>query len=85
MHDADPRPSGPQVNGSNSVANLILIFANMIWIFLVIWSTWGIGAVMILGAALNHLITRYEFGLRREEAGINAQDDSDDDPRQPQT
>ncbi len=82
MHDSDP-----QNPVSYRTANLILVFANLLWVLLVIWSTWGIGAVMIIGALLNHLITRYEFGLRRHAAGIGDgcdQDSDDDNPSQPQ-
>jgi hypothetical protein len=54
-----------------TTANLILIFVNLIWIFVAIWSTWGLGPVLILGAFLNHLITRLEFAKRRRAIGIN--------------
>lgn len=46
-------------------ANLVLIFVNVFWIFLVLWSQYGLGAVAILGALLNHLITRLELRLSR--------------------
>ncbi|WP_417722075.1 histidinol phosphate aminotransferase [Salipiger sp.] len=49
----------------HTTANLVLIFVNMIWIFLVVWGAFGLGAVAILGAFLNHLITRLEFRLRQ--------------------
>lgn len=45
-------------------ANMILIFVNLLWIFIAIWSAWGLGAVLILGAVLNHLITRVEVARR---------------------
>ena len=48
-----------------TTANLILIFVNMLWIFVWIWSAWGLGAVVILSAFLNHLITRLENARRR--------------------
>lgn len=63
----------PQQVGPDLTANMILVFANVLWIFLAVWSTWGIGAVMVLGAVLNHLITRYETGLRRQAAGLDRQ------------
>ncbi|MGH1416748.1 MAG: histidinol phosphate aminotransferase [Pelagimonas sp.] len=89
MHDSDP-----QTPVSYRTANLILVFVNLFWVFLVVWSTWGISAVLILGAVLNHLITRYEIGLRRRAADRHAADrdddrdddqgHDDDDPSQPQ-
>ena len=41
-----------------TTANLILVFVNLLWIFGVVWSTLGIGAVILLGWALNLLIYR---------------------------
>ncbi|EPX85409.1 hypothetical protein Salmuc_02790 [Salipiger mucosus DSM 16094] len=49
-----------------TTANLVLIFVNMLWIFGVIWVQFGLGAVVILGALLNHLITRLEYRLRQQ-------------------
>ena len=39
-------------------ANLVLILMNLLWIFGVIWSHWGLFPVFLLAVALNHLITR---------------------------
>ncbi|MFW2543829.1 histidinol phosphate aminotransferase [Primorskyibacter sp. 2E107] len=47
-------------------ANLVLIFVNLLWIFAVVWSSWGLGPVLVLGAILNHLITRLECHKRRQ-------------------
>ncbi|MFY0623399.1 MAG: histidinol phosphate aminotransferase [Pelagimonas sp.] len=52
-------------------ANLILIFVNLIWVFVAIWSAWGLGPVVILAAGLNHLITRLEFAKRRRAIGAD--------------
>lgn len=51
-----------------TTANLVLIFVNLLWIFGVVWSTWGIGAVLVLGAILNHLITRLRIARARRAA-----------------
>jgi hypothetical protein len=54
-----------------TAANLILIFVNVLWIFGVVWSTWGIGAVVILGLILNHLIGRLSV-VRADRARADA-------------
>jgi hypothetical protein len=43
-----------------TTANLILIFVNLLWIFGVIWASFGLLPVILLGWGLNHLITRLE-------------------------
>ena len=48
-------------------ANMVLIFVNMMWIFVTIWSVWGIAPVLILAAVINHLITRLNASRRRRE------------------
>lgn len=48
-------------------ANMVLIFVNMMWIFVTIWSVWGIAPVLILAAVINHLITRLDASRRRRE------------------
>lgn len=73
MHDSDP-----QTPVSYRTANLTLVFVNLFWLLLVVWSTLGIGAVMIAGAIGNHLITRYEFAKRRHAAGVNRPDNDPD-------
>ncbi|WP_439123977.1 histidinol phosphate aminotransferase [Marivita sp.] len=41
-----------------TTANLILIFVNLLWIFGVIWASFGLWAVVLLGWVLNYGITR---------------------------
>lgn len=48
-------------------ASLVLIFINMLWIFGVIWTSWGLPAVMLAGLALNHAITRLDAFLDARE------------------
>lgn len=84
-HNTDPDTPNSRAQASHRTAHLILIFANMFWIFLIMWTTWGIGAVMILGVTINHLITRYELALRRQATHADKDDEPDDDPRAPQT
>lgn len=48
-----------------TTASLVLIFVNMLWIFVWICSVWGLTAIIILAAILNHLITRLERSWRR--------------------
>jgi len=50
-------------------ANMILIFINALWIFVVIWSFWGLGPVILLAMGLNHLITRLEQVKRAQDGG----------------
>lgn len=52
-------------------ANMVLIFLNLTWIFIVLWSFWGFGPVLIVTAIVNHLITRIERARRRHEARMD--------------
>lgn len=45
---------------------LVLGLANLMWIFATIWSLYGVAAVLVLAAVLNHLITRLDLKLARE-------------------
>lgn len=45
-------------------AALVMLFVNLLWIFVALWAQFGLGAVAIAGAVLNHLITRLELRLR---------------------
>lgn len=58
----------PQPVEDYTTANLVLIFVNLLWVFIAIWSAWGLGPVAILGALLNHLITRLERAKAAEAA-----------------
>lgn len=42
----------------NELANMLLVYFNILWIFGVLWSTWGLGAVVVLAVVINHVITR---------------------------
>lgn len=55
MRDPD-RPAAP--NYTN--ACIIMFGVNLAWIFMVIWAVWGLIIVMLLGAVINHLMTRLE-------------------------
>ncbi|PTX41123.1 histidinol phosphate aminotransferase [Allosediminivita pacifica] len=39
-------------------ACLVLIFVNLLWVFALIWATWGFFPVLLLAVVLNHAITR---------------------------
>lgn len=45
-------------------SNMVLIFMNLLWIFIVLWSLWGVAPVLILSALIDHLITRLETARR---------------------
>lgn len=56
-----------------TTANLILILANLLWIFVAIWAFFGFGYVLLLAVALNHAITWIEnrklaYEMRMEQA-----------------
>ncbi len=53
-------------------ANMVLIFVNLLWVFVALWSAWGIGPVLIVAAVLNHLITRLEAMRRRGDDGMDS-------------
>ncbi|MDA7426517.1 histidinol phosphate aminotransferase [Thalassococcus lentus] len=55
-----------------TTANMVLLFVNLLWIFGAVWTAWGIGAVMVLGAILNHAITRIEIARRRHAIYITS-------------
>ncbi len=61
----------PQKVEDYTNANLVLILVNLFWVFGVVWSTWGIGPVVILGLVLNHMINRLAV-IRLERARANA-------------
>ncbi|MBV7394010.1 histidinol phosphate aminotransferase [Mameliella sediminis] len=58
----------PQSVEDYTTANMILIFVNLLWVFIAIWSYWGLGTVLLLALLLNHLITRLETTRRRRDA-----------------
>ncbi|KMK66130.1 hypothetical protein [Puniceibacterium sp. IMCC21224] len=37
---------------------LVMGLVNLLWVFFVLWALYGLGAVLLAGAALNHLIQR---------------------------
>jgi hypothetical protein len=41
-----------------TTASLIMLFVNLLWIFALIWASFGFLAVLVTGWVLNHLITR---------------------------
>lgn len=57
----------PQSVEDYTTANMVLIFVNMLWIFVVIWSYWGLVPVLIAAACLNHLITRLDNARRSRD------------------
>lgn len=46
---------------------LFFIFLNMLWIFGVLWVSWGLGAVAIAGVAVNHVITMLDNHLNGQK------------------
>ena len=52
-----------------TTASLVLLGVNLIWIFTVVWSLWGLGAALGLALLLNHLITRLDSRKRRKARG----------------
>ena len=65
----------PQPVENYMTANMILIFVNLLWIFIAVWNAWGLAPVLVLAAVLNHLITRLEFARRRKDGGAEAEAD----------
>lgn len=43
---------------------LVLWLVNLIWVFILIWTIWGLPAVMLVALALNGLISRSEHRRR---------------------
>jgi hypothetical protein len=52
-------------------ANMILIFVNLLWILVAIWSAWGLVPVLIVVVVINHLITRLDHFLRRRSGELD--------------
>jgi uncharacterized membrane protein len=65
MQSRQPRPVEDYTN-----ANLILVFVNLLWIFVAMWSAWGLLPVLLLALGLNQGITWLERTrrLREEQA-----------------
>lgn len=66
MRDRHPKRVEDYTN-----ANLVLIFVNLLWIFGLLWSTWGLVPVLVTGLVLNHAINRIEV-IRLERAQAHA-------------
>jgi len=47
-------------------ATLVMGFVNLLWVFLMLWATFGYWTVLAAGAALNALITRLGQRTERE-------------------
>ncbi|MEP4197825.1 MAG: hypothetical protein ABJL99_19540 [Aliishimia sp.] len=61
MHD-DNRTSAPDFTN----ACIVMFGVNIAWVFMVIWAIWGLIFVMMLGAVINHMMTRIsEWSLAR--------------------
>jgi uncharacterized membrane protein len=41
-------------------AALTMLGVNLMWIFALLWALWGFLPTLLLGAVLNHAISRYE-------------------------
>jgi len=41
-----------------TTACIVMFGVNIMWIFAVIWAVWGLVFVALLGAVINHLMTR---------------------------
>lgn len=39
---------------------LVLIFCNLLWVLIGIWTLWGLPGVLLTGVALNSLISHWE-------------------------
>jgi hypothetical protein len=55
------RKTGPAPNYTN--AALVMLGVNLTWIFVATWAVFGLLPVLILAAAINHLIG--QIGARR--------------------
>ena len=51
----DPQPRQPAPD--YFPANLVMIFVNMLWIFVALWAVFGLEVVILLAVAINHGIT----------------------------
>lgn len=60
-----PKYQKPVMNYKN--ACLLMGFVNLMWVFAAIWTFYGMPAVLVLGAVLNHLITRWDLKLARRQ------------------
>lgn len=46
---------------------LVLWGVNLFWMLVVIWTLWGLPAVMITGLVLNSLVTQLERRVKRHD------------------
>ncbi|MBP0483385.1 histidinol phosphate aminotransferase [Sagittula salina] len=66
----------PQPVEDYMTANMILLFVNLLWILIAIWSAWGMLPILVIAAVLNHLITRLELHLRQRNGTLGNPADS---------
>jgi predicted PurR-regulated permease PerM len=55
MRDETRQPAPNYIN-----ACIVMFGVNLTWILLAVWALWGFLVALILGVALNHLMTRLE-------------------------
>ena len=65
MRDDHPSPAPDFKN-----ACIVMFGVNITWIFTAIWAIWGLLVVMVLGAVINHLMTRLHIKAM-ERADLN--------------
>ena len=52
--DNHDRPAAPNYTS----ACIVMFGVNLTWILVAIWAIWGLIVVMLLGAIINHMMTR---------------------------
>lgn len=53
-------------------ACLVLLGVNFMWVFVLVWAVFGFFPVLVLGAVLNHCITRLAVWRRWQNAPSSA-------------
>ncbi|MFW2587806.1 histidinol phosphate aminotransferase [Sagittula sp. SSi028] len=71
MHNQHPQPVEDYMT-----ANMILLAVNLMWVFVAVWSVWGLAPVVLSAVALNHLITRLEHYRRQRDNTLGAPADN---------
>ncbi|WP_425074920.1 histidinol phosphate aminotransferase [Sagittula sp. S175] len=66
----------PQPVEDYMTANMILLFVNLLWIFVAVWSAWGLLPILVIAAVLNHLISRLDHYRRERDSTLGTPADN---------
>ena len=69
-------PHHPQPVEDYMTANMFLLAINLTWVFIAVWSVWGLAPILIISALLNHMITRLDHHRRQRDETLGTPADT---------